>query len=70
MERHTRISTSLGGTDESTGDGPMTAAQRSALETLCRDAGEEFDDSLTKAEAAELMDVIHTASPLDEGGDR
>ena len=35
-----------------TGDEPMTAAQRSYLETLCRDTGEEFDDTLTKAEAS------------------
>jgi hypothetical protein len=40
--------------DWKTGDEPMTAAQRSYLETLTREAGEEFDEdlSLTKAEAA------------------
>ena len=48
----------------------MTAAERSALETLCRETGEEFDATLTKAEAAELMDVIQTVAPRVEGGDR
>ena len=37
-----------------TGDEPMTAAQRSYLETLMTEAGEQVDDdaNLTKAEAA------------------
>lgn len=37
-----------------TGDEPMTAAQRSYLQTLATEAGEEFDEDeeLTKAEAA------------------
>lgn len=37
-----------------TGDEPMTAAQRSYLETLTREAGEHFhpDAGITKAEAA------------------
>ncbi len=37
-----------------TGDEPMTAAQRSYLETLSTEAGESFDagEQLTKAEAA------------------
>jgi hypothetical protein len=65
-----RTSASLGGIAGRTGDDPMTAAQRSALETLCRETGEEFDATLTKAEAAELMDVIQTVAPLGEGGDR
>jgi hypothetical protein len=40
--------------DWKTGDEPMTAAQRSYLETLSTEAGEKFDDEkeLTKAEAA------------------
>jgi hypothetical protein len=40
--------------DWKTGDEPMTAAQRSYLETLTREAGEDFDAdvSFTKAEAA------------------
>lgn len=37
-----------------TGDEPMTASQRSYLQTLATEAGEEFDEdaALTKAEAA------------------
>jgi hypothetical protein len=46
-----------------TGDEPMTAAQRSYLETLCRETGEEFDDSLTKAEASTWIDELRQRSP-------
>jgi hypothetical protein len=46
-----------------TGDEPMTAAQRSYLETLCRESGEEFDDRLSKAEASKLIDKLRERSP-------
>lgn len=46
-----------------TGDEPMTAAQRSYLETLAREAGEEFDDSLSKAEASKRIDELRQRSP-------
>lgn len=46
-----------------TGDEPMTDAQRSYLETLCRETGEEFDDSLSKAEAAKRIDELRERSP-------
>jgi hypothetical protein len=46
-----------------TGDEPMTAAQRSYLETLCRETGEEFDDTLTKADAAKRIDELRERSP-------
>lgn len=46
-----------------TGDEPMTAAQRSYLETLCREAGEEFDETLTKAEASKRIDELRARSP-------
>jgi hypothetical protein len=41
-------------TEWKTGDEPMTSAQRSYLETLTREAGEDFDAdvAMTKAEAA------------------
>jgi DUF3072 family protein len=39
-------------TEWSTGDEPMTGAQRSYLKTLSDEAGEAFDDTLTKAQAA------------------
>ena len=41
-----------------TGDEPMTDAQRSYLETLCRETGEEFDETLTKADASKRIDEL------------
>jgi len=41
-----------------TGDEPMTGAQRSYLKTLSDEAGEEFDDNLTKAEASKRIDEL------------
>jgi len=46
-----------------TGDEPMTNAQRSYLETLCREAGEQFDAALTKAEASKRIDELRERSP-------
>lgn len=46
-----------------TGDEPMTAAQRSYLETLSREAGEEFDDRLSKADASKRIDELRARSP-------
>jgi hypothetical protein len=46
-----------------TGDEPMTDAQRSYLETLSRETGEEFDDTLTKAEASKRIDDLRARSP-------
>ena len=54
--------------DWKTGDEPMTAAQRSYLETLCTDTGETFDEHLTKAEASKMIDDLRQRSPrLAEG---
>ena len=44
--------------DWTTGEEPMTGAQASYLQTLCEEAGEEFDDSLTKAEASKRIDEL------------
>ena len=46
-----------------TGDEPMTDAQRSYLETLCRETGEEFDDTLSKADASKRIDQLRERSP-------
>jgi Protein of unknown function (DUF3072) len=46
-----------------TGDEPMTAAQRSYLETLCRETGEEFDETLSKADASKRIDELRDRSP-------
>ena len=45
-----------------TGDEPMTGAQRSYLDTLAREAGEEISADLTKAEASEHIDRLQSAS--------
>ncbi len=41
-----------------TGDEPMTGAQKSYLKTLSDQAGEEFDESLTKADASKRIDEL------------
>ena len=68
MKRETTNPTALPavqrGPDEwKTGDEPMTDAQRSYLETLCRETGEEFDDTLTKADASKRIDELRRRSP-------
>ena len=49
--------------DWTTGGESMTDAQRSYLETLCRDTGEEFDDTLSKADASKRIDELRERSP-------
>ena len=46
-----------------TGDEPMTDAQRSYLETLCRETGEQFDETLSKADASKRIDQLRDRSP-------
>jgi hypothetical protein len=41
-----------------TGDEPITGAQRSYLHTLAEEAGVEVDDDLTKAEASKRIDEL------------
>ncbi len=41
-----------------TGDEPMTGAQRSYLDTLAREAGEEIPADITKAEASEHIERL------------
>ena len=41
-----------------TGDEQMTGAQASYLKTLTEEAGEEYDDGLTKAEASKKIDAL------------
>jgi uncharacterized damage-inducible protein DinB len=41
-----------------TGDEPMTGPQASYLQTLSQEAGEEFDDGLTKAAASERIEEL------------
>jgi hypothetical protein len=44
--------------DWTTGDEPMTGPQRSYLQTLCREAGEEFNPDMTKADASRKIDEL------------
>lgn len=41
-----------------TGGEPMTGAQKSYLKTLSDEAGEEFTDDLTKADASKKIDEL------------
>ncbi|MGB3353962.1 MAG: DUF3072 domain-containing protein [Mycobacterium sp.] len=41
-----------------TGDEPMTGAQRSYLNTLAREAGQEVPEDATKAQASDLIDEL------------
>ena len=41
-----------------TGQEPMTGPQRSYLQTLCREAGEELNANLTKAEASKKIEEL------------
>ncbi len=43
------------------GNDPMTEAQRSYLDTLARQAGEELPADLNKAEASENIDRLRSA---------
>lgn len=44
--------------DWTTGDEPMTGAQRSYLSTLSEEAKEDFDENLTKAEASKRIEEL------------
>jgi hypothetical protein len=41
-----------------TGDEPMTGPQASYLQTLAQEAGEDVDDSLSKAQASERIEEL------------
>lgn len=53
--------------DWTTGDEPMTGAQRSYLDTLAREAGETLSADLTKAEASQHIDRLQDATGRDGG---
>ena len=50
-----------------TGDEPMTAAQRSYLDTLAREAGEEISADITKAEASEHIERLQEKTGRGQG---
>ena len=53
-----------------TGDEPMTGPQRSYLQTLSREAGVPFDESLLKAQASRRIDELQaqTGRGASNGG--
>jgi hypothetical protein len=53
-----------------TGDEAMTGAQASYLETLSQEAGEEFDPSLSKAEASKKIDELQERTGRGAEGGR
>jgi len=55
----TKMSNTVKDPDEwTTGDENMTGAQRSYLKTLSDEAGEDFDENLTKAEASNRIEEL------------
>ena len=50
-----------------TGEEPMTGPQRSYLETLSREAGEPFDETLTKADASRRIDELQERPGRGQG---
>ena len=44
--------------DWTTGGETMTGAQASYLKTLCEEAGEAFDETLSKADASKRIDAL------------
>jgi Protein of unknown function (DUF3072) len=54
--------------DWTTGDEPMTGAQRSYLDTLAREAGETLSADLTKAEASEHIDRLQSQTGRGQSG--
>jgi hypothetical protein len=53
-----------------TGDEPMTGAQRSYLKTLSDEAHEPFDDTLTKAEASRRIDELQKMTGRGQASER
>ena len=54
--------------DWTTGDEPMTGAQRSYLKTLSEEAKVPFDDKLTKAQASRRIDELQRQTGRGAGG--
>ncbi|WP_250520538.1 MULTISPECIES: DUF3072 domain-containing protein [unclassified Caballeronia] len=54
--------------DWTTGDEPMTGAQASYLKTLCEEAKEPFDETLTKADASRSIDELQQKTGRGKSG--
>ena len=58
-ESNSKMSNTVKDPDEwTTGDENMTGAQRSYLKTLSDEAGEDFDENLTKAEGSKRIEEL------------
>lgn len=53
-----------------TGNEPMTGAQKSYLKTLSDQAGEEMNDNLTKAEASKRIDELQQKTGRGKSGEQ
>jgi hypothetical protein len=53
--------------DWTTGDEPRTGPERSYLQTLCREAKVDFDDSLTKAQASKKIEELQAKTGRGKG---
>jgi hypothetical protein len=51
-----------------TGEEPMTGAQKSYLKTLSEEAGEPFDETLTKAEASKRIEELQKITGRGQHG--
>ena len=56
--------------DWTTGDEPMTGAQRSYLKTLSEEANEPFDENLTKAQASKRIEELQQKTGRGPGGSK
>lgn len=61
-EDNTPTNTQKDPAEWTTGDEAMTGAQASYLKTLSDEAGEEFDETLTKAEASQRIDELQKST--------
>jgi DUF3072 family protein len=50
-----------------TGEEPMTGPQASYLQTLCQEAGEQFDPNLSKATASQKIDELQERTGRGQG---
>jgi len=51
-----------------TGDEPMTGPQASYLRTLCQEAGEPFDENMSKAAASRKIEELQSKTGRGEKG--
>jgi hypothetical protein len=56
--------------DWTTGDEPMTGAQRSYLKTLSEEANEPLEENLTKAQASKRIEELQQKTGRGAGGSK